>query len=42
VSGDTVLARVELAADDAVLAEGTTDGLANLSDGAIGVNCIYC
>jgi hypothetical protein len=38
VSGDAILARIELAADNAVLAEGATDCLANLSDGAIRVD----
>jgi hypothetical protein len=40
VPRDAVLACVELAADKAVLAEGAADRLADLSDGAVGVDCL--
>jgi hypothetical protein len=37
---DTVLARIELGSNDAVLAKGTTDSLADGTDGAVGVELL--
>ena len=42
MSRDTVLARVELASDDAVLAEGPADLLADLANVAVGVDWRWC
>jgi hypothetical protein len=40
VSSDTILARIELASNDAVLAEWSSDLLANLANCAIGIDCM--
>ena len=40
MSRNTVLARVELGADHAVLAEGATDSLADGADGTVGVELL--
>jgi hypothetical protein len=39
MSCDAVLTRIELAADNAVLAEWSTDLFANLANCAVGVDC---
>jgi hypothetical protein len=40
MSCDTVLTRVELRANHAVLAEGSADLLADLADGSVGVELL--
>jgi hypothetical protein len=40
MSSDTVLARIELASNDTVLAEWSSDLLANLANCAIGIDCM--
>jgi hypothetical protein len=40
MSCNTVLARVELAANNTVLAEGATDSLTDGTDGAVGVELL--
>lgn len=40
MSRDTVLTRIELGANDAVLTEGPANSLANGADGAVGVELL--
>ena len=40
MSRDTVLARIELGADNAVLAEGPANSLTDGADGAVGVELL--